>query len=934
MKNFFKLATLLFACVAMSFVSCNDVPTEDWIVDGIGIKATVKSTAPSSATLEVQTSGLSQIAWQAIRTDELSAEELEKLTAPMSVVIFAKGEKRDVTNGTHSISVKNLSPNATYRVYIVGEVASDGSLTKEATVVDGVQTTDFNEDIRVYDVNYRGFSIDVKVDPKVKEEGNLIKWGAADLFVYNKNRYDAKGLQANEAMMNFNDSPSGYGSFYFDESTTLVLNEENSYPKNPDGTPNFKSANYYDTLVPGQPEVIMFGEFGFGQSSVGWGWGNYIPLFDYGMWSSAVAQNGGEPVDEAPYWDGFYYFGIHKTQEPEKLDNSLMDVQIVRSTDDAMITVTTDPSIEAVFIMCLGDEEHDVAFHHLGNTYEHFQWYATSYCGTLEGATSIYYPTAENNHTVRTALSEYFINVSQTSHYWVYVVGALGDIEGDGYPDYHYQVCKADDFDLVARTKSAPELIVEAVEPTKPNTASFRIFCPTAAEGNGANKGFFMANYEKDWLMSGMSAQELIDAYAMIYGEEDNPFMFSATDIDKINGEDGGNGLIVEFPSRPNENFHFAAMIKNDEGTATYSDKVVCRTYETPIAKVESEYFESLKGEWTASATVRYKKLRDDVDTEDESLTEEELYESKVNTHYGQVIIGPAEYPEVLPESVYDIYEQSGTSSREKVDEYYADLTEAIDLFNETNEAQNRILASGFDLSGEMLPHLPYFNFQSAYDLFTSTTYYGLSNAMPAYDFGPKWFFEVTQNGELVVPFNCDYYAPMGSWYSDNFRGLQEIHMIAYEPTTPMALLNFEGGITGYFPVEVSEDGNTITIKPMEYDYNGTTLYFYPNVGVYGKDENNNPSYSMAIYIVSEIVLTRNNGGVAPAALAPARSGNVTAPVVETIEPLFEVNPAIRPRKIGNFNEVFKSELQGPDHSLTREQRAEKWLKAWGRDSK
>lgn len=931
MKNFFKLATLLFACVAMSFVSCTD-PVEDWIVDGIGIKATIKSVAPSTATLEVQTSGLSAVAWQAVRTDLLSAEELEALTAPMPVLIFAKGESKDVTNGTNEVVVKNLTPNSTYRVYIVGEIASDGTLTKEATVVDGVQTTDFNEDVRVYDVNYRGFSVDVRVDPKVKEEGNLIKWAASDLFLFNKNRYNAKGLQANEALMNFNDSPSGWGEFYFDESTTIVLNELNAYPKNPDGTPNTDSdAYYYETLVPGQPEVIMFGEFGFGQSNVGWGWGNYIPLFDYGMWSSAVAQNGGEPVDEAPYWDGFYYFDIHKTQEPEKLDESLIDVKIERGTDDAMVTVTTDESIEAVFIMCLGDEEHDVAFHHLGNTYEHFQWYATSLCGMMEGASATYYPTAKNNYTVRTALSEYFINVSQTSHYWVYVVGAKGDIEGDGYPDFHYQVCEAYDFDLIPTTKTAPELVVEAIEPTKPNTASFRVFCPTAAEGNGADKGFFIANYEKEWLMAGMSAQELIDAYAMAYGEEENPFMFTAIELDKINGE----GLIVEFPSRPNENFHFAAMIKNDEGTPTYSDKVVCRTYETPVAKVESEYFELLKGEWTASATVRYKKLREGVDTEDESLTEEDLYESKENTHYSQVTIGAAEYPEVLPESVYATYAELGITSREKVDEYYADLTEAIDLFNETYEAQNRILASGFDFSGEMLPYLPYFNFQSAYDLFTSTTYNGLSNAMPVYDFGPKWHFEVTQNGELVVPFNCDYYAPMGSWYSDNFYGLQEIHMIAYEPTTHMALGNFAGGVTGYFPVEVSEDGNTITIKPMKYDYNGTTLYFYPNVGVYGGvDANNNPSYGMSISIVSEIVLTRNNGGVAPAALAPARSGNVTAPVVETIEPLFEVNPAIRPRQRSNFSDCFKNELEGPDHSLTREQKAEKWMKVWGRNSK
>lgn len=931
MKNIFKLATYLFACITMAFVSCND-PVEDWIVDGVGIKATLKSTAPSTALVEVQTQGLSSIAWIAKRTDDLSAEQLENLTAPMPVVIFATGESKEVSNGTSEITVRNLAPNATYNVYIVGELSSDGSLTQNATVVEGIQTSDFTDDIRIYDVDYRSFTIDVKVDPSVKENGNLIKWAAADLFLYSKNRFDAKGLRSDESLMNLNDSPQGYGQFYFDESTTLVLNEANAYPKNPDGTPNFNSDAYlYETLVPGQPEVVMFGEFEYGQSNSGWGWGNYLSMFDYGAWANAIVANNGEPVDEAPYWEGFYYKGIHTTKAPEKLDDNLMNVSIERTTDDAMITVTTDPSIEAVFIMCLGDEEHDVVYHHLGNSYEHFQWYATSLCGMMEGASGTYLPSAKNNYTVRTALSEYFINVSQASHYWVYVVGAKGDIEGDGYPDYHYQVCKAEDFDLIKTTLPTPEILVEAIEPDKPNTATFRVTCPSAANGNGADKGYFMANYEKDWLSTGMSVTEIIDSYAIIYGEEKNPFKFTALDIDKINSTEG---LILEFPSRPNENFHFAAMIKNEEGTPVYSEDVVCRTYEASVPKVDSKYFDLLQGDWTASATVRYSKMREGVDPNDETLTEEEIYETKINTHTSNVRLGAAEYPEVLSESVYEIYAQMGVTSREKVDSYYADLTGAIDLFNQTNEAQNRILASGFDFSGEMLPYLGYFNFMSAYDLFISTTYHGLSNTMPVYDFGPKWFFEVNQNGELVVPFNSEYYYPMASWNLNDYGSLQEIHMIAYEPTTPMAIGSFQGGVTGYFPAEVSEDGNTITIKAMEYPYNGKTLKFYPNVGVFmGYGEGNTPTYTMNVAIISEITLTRNNG-VAPARVAPVRSTSASAPVTTSIEPLFDVKPAIRPRQIGNFNKNVKIEVEGPGLSLTREQRAEKWLKAWGRNSK
>lgn len=914
MKKFLRLATLLFAFAAIGFVSCED-PNEGFGSDGVGIIAKTLSTAPSSATLEVKTSGLSRIAWLAKRTDTAQGE----VTTPMPVIIFQTGSQMEVTNGTHTVEVKNLEANGTYNIYLVGEVAATEDLTQDVVVVEGVVTTDFSEAFRVHSVHYRGFSIDVKVPESVKKEDHLIKWGASDLYLYNKNRYDAKGLMSDAQIINTNDKDSAYGQFFFNESTTLHLNEEDSYRRNPDGSID-KETYLYESLVPGQPEVVILGEFEFAESLVGWGWGYYEPLFDNGAWSSAVAMNGSAPVDETPYWDGLYINETVMVQAPEKLDDSMLDVTIERRTDDAMITVKADKSLEAVFIMILDDEQHAVAYRNLGETYDHFQWFATSLVGAMEGATAIYNPKDPKlNGVIRTALSEYLINVSQTSHYWVYIVGAKGDVDGDGYPDYHHQVCWHDDFDLLPRTKPAPELVVEALEPEKPNTALYRVFCPTG----DATKGYYMSNYEKEWLSSGMTAQQLIDNYSVT----DPYFAFTATDIDKINGLDGGNGLVLEFISRPNENYHFAAMIANDEGTRTYSDKVVCRTYEAPVEQVESEYFESLKGEWTGSATVRYKKLRDDIDLEDESLTDAEKYEEKVKTHTCTITVGDTEYPEVLPESVYETYEKLGIGDRNKVDGYYADLTSAIDLFNETNRQQNRILMNGFNFAGEMLANLPYFNYQSPYDLFTSTEYNGMSNEMPVYDFGPKWFIEVMADGSLGVPFNTEYFAPMGSWCFDSFLGLQEIYMIAYEPTTPMAvgyLTGSEGAVTGYFPVEVSEDGNTLTVKPFIYNDGSKEYKFYPNVGVYGgiDPETYGPAYSMSIAIISEITLTRGASSAA-AAMAPART---EAPVVEQVESMNEIKTSRRPYKRSNFSESMKHEIVGPDHSLTSEQRGQQWL--------
>lgn len=924
MKNIFKLATLLFTIATLSFVGCTEDPLEGFIGND-QLSAKVKSEGASSVTLSVHTEGLSRIAWLAKRTDNASGE----VTAPMPVIIFSTGSQKEVSNGTHSVVVNGLAPNATYNVYLVGEIASSGDLTKSVVEI-GVKTSSFTEDFNVHSINYRGFSVDVKVPERVKEEDHLIKWATSDIFLYNKTKYSVRGLLPDAENLVLHDKT--YGDFFFDESTTLVINEDESFTKNPDGTPNYKGTYLYETIVPGQPQILIIGEHEFAQSPVGWGWGYYGAMFDMGAWASAVAKNDGEPVDETPYWDGLYYHELVQVQKPEKLPDSTMSLDIERSTDDAVITVTVnDKEVRNVCIMVLDDEQHDIAFHHLGGKdYEHFQWFATSMVGMMEGAADQYDPfgvdpltNRPRNGIIRTALSQYLLNVSQTSHYWVYAVAIKGDLNNDGYLDGHQQLCLNEDFDLIETTKPAPELVVEALEPTKPNTALFRLTCPSAANGNGAAKGWYMSNYEKAWLSEGMSAQEIIDAYALIYPD----FAFDALDLDKINSPEG---LTLEFPSRPNENYHFAAMIKNDEGTPCYSDKVVCRTYEAAVPRVESEYFESLKGEWTATATIRYKVLKEGVDPESE-VTEDD-YELKTSTATCNITIGEADYPMPLPQSAYDFY-ANYNKDKATVDGYYKDLTDALDLFNETNRAQNRMLATGFNFAGENLSVLPYFNYQSAYDLFVSPTYSALSNAMPAYDFGPKWFIEVQQDGSLAVPFNSEYFPPMASWAVSIMNQAQELHMVAYEPTTKTAAgylsgvdeLGYLKAETGYFPIEVSDGGNTLTIKPYVYSDGNNSLNFYLNTAVYGgpDPETGQPAYGMSIAIISEITLTR--GATEGAHRVAAYSAGMDEPVRQYIEPMNEIKTAIRPRKRSNFD-IGGVSMVGPDHSLTTEQRAEKWL--------
>lgn len=915
MKKLLKLATLLFALTAMTFVGCEN-PEDAWIVDGKGITAKVTSSTDSKVVLEVQTMGMSKIAWTASRTDGVA----EAPKTPVPMLVFKNGAQMEVTDGKHTVEVKNLTANATYNIYIAGEIAATADLTAETFVLSDARTADFSEDITVRDVAYDGITIDIKVPASVREEDHLIKWATSDLYLFNRNKIGMRGAVPDTDLMNWNDSKEGWGHLYFDSSKSITITEMNSFDVDENGNMD-TDYHYYEALVPGQPQVFILGEYEFGQSNSGWGWGYYEPLFDRSAWASALAKNGGELVDEAPYWDGMYIHKVIKTKEPEKLPDELMKVELDIRTDDAIIDVTLDESIPIVQIMVLDEEQHALAYKWLGESYEHFQWFATSYVGMMEGATDFYQRPA--NGRVRTALSEYLINVSMTSKYWVYVVGISGEGR-DGYLDGSKQVCwNMNGFNLKETTKPAPTIEVTPLEPTEPNQARFKIHCPTAAEGNGANKAYYISEYEREWLSTGMTAQELLDEYA--WGNKS--FAIDAVQIDKINSEEG---LIVEFMSRPNENYHFAAVIANDEGSRAYSDAVVCRTLEKAVEKVESPLYESLKGEWTASATVRYKKLRDDVDTDDESLTEDDLYEEKTATHTCTINIGDVEYPEALTESVYEIFAKHGVD-RETTDAYYTEFRRSADLFNQTNSDHNRILVNGFNFAGEMLPYLSYFNYQSAYDLFTSDTYNGASNNMPIYEFGPKWYFEVMADGSLAVPFNSTSFEPMSSWSTDGAMGYtQEIHLIAYDPAGHQATgyLGSNGYLgmaeTGYFPVSMSEDGNTITIQPLKY--NGAK--YYPNVGVFqgytaSSQTTVDATYSMATYIISDITLTR--GTAATPARVSAKSGMADVPVVDEVEAINKIKTSIRPLRRSVFKENGKVEMVGPDHSLTPEQKKARW---------
>lgn len=843
------------------------------------LRAEFISAESTTAQLNVYTENISRIAYTVAKASEAT-------TVPSLQVVFATGKNVNTVTGDNALTISSLSPNTEYVVYIAGEIAGIEEYMEEIVTVTGIKTSDFAEAIAVRDINYRGFTVDVRVDPKVKESNHVIKWATSDLYMYNRNGGQAS---MDAPLMNLHDTAWG-GINLFNESRSLIIDEAHSYIYDSQGQiENW----YFESIVPGQPQVVVLGEFRYGESEWGWGYGYYTPMFDYGEYTKAVnSAKEGEIVDEAPYWTGFYQNLQVRVQEPDKLPDDMLDVDITTYPDDAVVRISADESIDLVAVMILSELEYNTAIKGLGNNEEYLQWFATSLMGMYEGASMTLNPYDASmglNGSFQTAISEFLLDVPRESKFWVYVVGMAGDFNNDGYLDCNQQVCKSFEFYLPKPTKPAPEIEVTALESTSPFKVAFNVKCPT----KDAVKAKLIANYEKEWLMTGMTAQEIVYAYGVELG---------GLDVDKINSNEG---LTIELDSRPNERTYLAAMVANDEGTETYSEAAIATSLpDTDYDRVESELFESLLGDWTATATVMYKVYNE----------ETEEYDTVNEVTTSAITIGEVGYPEVLPEEVYDTYQKHGVS-REDTDVYYAELTEAIDLFNEQTRMQNRILMNGFDFAAGQQP---YFEYKSPYELFISDTYNGYTSTMPVYDFGPKWYLEVAADGTVTAPFNVNYFTPMTSWYHAN-QAIYEGHMIAYDYVNgvPVGYVGDADGniVNGHFPVEVSEDGNTIIVKPLVY---GTTSY-YPNVAIYY----GNGQYNLSVAVISDIVITRNTTAAAPAAKAARKAGKVGENVVTSSQ---KIQTPIRPSKRGNFTQKKEYQKVEGNTNLTKEQRAEKWF--------
>lgn len=875
MKNFkhylFAVATLL---VGFAFSACTPDTSEEPKAEA-SVQINVASVTANGAVIEVVTTGVSSFAYL--------QNELEL----PATAIYGGGTIVEVADAsvstTSEVKFSGLESEVSYTVFFA---VKDANNTLSETVYPIEFTTvGYTDALTVVDRMLDGFSVHVAVPEDVKARGNALRYSTSSLAMYNY----MKSLGSMELDMLLWNAQQ-----YITEDKTIIYDEVHSTERDENGDliydeeGNLISASYSDPKVPGEPGVFIAGEFSYmdnpeenivyengeittvyedmytGNGTVIWafpaGWPNgyYRPEYDWLTWISEIET---DDYDTEKYWSGFYKRIQVDTLDPETLDGTV-DIKVSNMTPiNAIIDFT--PTDNVVFYNIIILEESDFqgsVMPLLDNNEAYLRWFTGSYFALYTFGVEM----ATGSTTLR--LSDWFVDTKGfAGKQFRILVSAMGDNSGMS------QSFVSTTFTLPEVTKPAPEVVVTAVEDEDPYIATFNIKAPN----KDVHEAYFACNYVREF-------DNILDSYTYLSLLQDMGNQFGNTEIEMINSD---AGFTFSVASRENATTRLAVLAYNDEGTHNNVNatgtSAVCE-YTTPRAnypaRVNSDLFEALCGEWTASAgMIEY--VTDSTTGAGKWINVEDPYTSDVTISNGVYC------PESLTEDVYKIYEDAGVS-REETDELFEEFQALAKEYNNRTRGFNRLLCLGYNFAS---PEYAMNVRMQPWDLFIAEDYGFEVVSNIFYDFGPKWNLEIDKDGSVWLPIDIEKEFPLEVF---KYGMDHSLYMLAVGMNSYLGGPYYRNGelvLDARFPVEVSEDRNTITIKPIVYNYtdsngNAAVETYYPCVAQlqYGQATPLNPR------VGSDVVLTRktsadaakSNASVAASKGAAVNAkGSVVAPV-------------------------------------------------------
>ena len=810
MKNLLKLlvvtALCAFSCV---FTGCQEK------LKGNEFSLSVKEAGADFITLAVTASKPMEIAYKVTTKAQLVTP----------AVLFKTGEVIEVADGDVIELREGIQQDTHYYIYAVArfdETTYSERISLEATTT----KYEFNELITIVETYLDGYKAHITVPQETKDRNHAIRAGSMPLSWYYLMTSSKGQTTVDVQAIASNGNP--YEGHMFTDST-IVLNDKNVILLDEKGNPvldeNNEQIDIHDPIVPGEPTILIAGETYYGTpEEFNYVVGYTAPTMD--SWSVPYFD------PEKREWLGAFQKKEFFTKEPTLCD-ATVEIDIPEdeiTVTDAMIYFEMSDDAYSYFYIVLDNSTYNqILSTYLNGNEDWYRWFLTSYIGFYEWGI---FPETEN---IAVNAASSFVEPLTGGETYHVLVTVFGDEDGATQRFIH-KTFKAKD-----KTKVAPVIDVTAIESSDPYSVTFNIKAGADSKGNvqpimGA---YWVCNYARDFELM-FNADY---TYATLL--KNMGWTFSSEEIAQVNSPEG---LTVTFPTLDGEVTRFAAYGCNDEYTFNVIDEehtagwADCKSpLAESVAPVSSELFTLLEGDWTASAKLRAMQQEPDGSI----LTYHVDHKSKIN-----ISASAPELPATLDESVYGLYagtpEKPG-KSKEEVDNMFEELKELSDLFTESRlVGQNRLLCSGFMDFDPAAPQLGVnrLEFRSPYDLFVATDYSSVDVSQLIYDFGPKWFLQIQEDGSVIVPFHSMMLPPMSNWpgYAFYTGGVAD----------GMAFYDSNESYPG-FPVEISDDLNTITIKPIVLNDGATDYYYYMNaIGV-----SQQSGLEIISTVITDIVLKR-----------------------------------------------------------------------------
>ena len=866
-------------------------------------------------------------------------------TAPASAVMLFRTGKKIEGNPKAIVLTSlddNITQNKSYVVYIAAAI-SDTEFYNNGKIYSVEFTTPdnpANEYVIVRNRTAEGVDVDVTVPDRVKADGRRIKWGVTNIAMIGYN-----GHKSIPELLHSCDNV--YPAFLFKNDTTLHINHHNAYRRNandeigyyiiagynadgsakvtevPATDPRVETGEaapiqYYYHFQPGEPVVIMMSEVAYagcreianleGQDyidhitadncgekhpMIDWGWGPgwYWYPYDYQAYIEAkggdrepgelpmpgVGGGSTSTIDPNQFWhEGAWYQEIHVTlPQPEKFEGTV-DVKVSNlSADSGKITFTPDDKTYAYFVGIFEETNeykqgyNDIVSNILGGDPSLMQWFTTSEMAPY----FTIFPYYDYEGTITLNLEEYFVALQPNLTYHIVLNAVPGKMQdGEMIPDVSKQNYKHITFRIPNYTLDAPELTVTAYESNSPWKVKFNI--KNANPSIPVEKVVWVANYAREFDVY-MSAFGY--TYADMVQMNDGVTNLNSSALEMVNSDFGYD---MEFDVRAGSTFRLAAMGWNSESRPSDPDKEGAKAWadatsliEPAATPLDMTKLNALKGDWTATATVR--TLDWNTNTTSDA------------TRSWKVTIGDLDANRTLTAAEIEYLAGFGVSEA-AANAYLAEFNKMSADYNTSVLNQNRVMCLGWQIDDTRETATA-----SPWDLFLMADYNASQVDYLFYDFGPKWFLQTDAEGNIFIPVNYDRVPQLGSWYN----GLN--HYLCggnYEKAIAnyISMVDPESVQLAGIPVEISADGNTVTLKSYTVkSSNNEDVDLYPNV-LY----DNGGLYFYNPYIVSEVVLTK--GWTEPAApaskLSTARESKVNngKRVINGAEYKAPVKPASR----------------------------------------